>query len=353
MTQKSYKIIHENFKLNGITLNKEALSLIAYSFIKEGNEFQIQAGNFILDWLNINNYIEVLTSGTTGKPKTIRIEKQAMVNSALSTGLYFDLKTEDKALNCLPVKYIAGKMMFVRAFVIGLHLDFVAPNAMPLLINEKIYDFVAMVPLQVENSSVNLNQIKTLIVGGAKINKALENKILNSECKVFETYSMTETVTHIAVKRVGERVFSILPNVSISQDNRNCLVISAPDLNVENLITNDVVKLVSNNQFIWLGRFDNVINSGGIKLFPEQIEEKIAKKIRNRLFVAGIPDEKLGEKLVLFVEGIPFEIENSVFDSLDKYEKPKEIKFIPIFEETETGKIKRKEILASILKLKP
>lgn len=344
----SYKVLHKNFKLNGIFLNNEDLFLVAYSFIKEGKEFEKQAGKFILDWLDDNTFIEVSSSGTTGKPNILKIEKQIMVNSALATGLFFDLKSGDKALNCLPTKYIAGKMMFIRAFVLGLDLDFVAPTSIPI-INNKCYNFVAMVPIQVENSLTNLNQIQKLIIGGAKINTDLEFKLLESSCIAFETYSMTETVTHIAAKRVGEKAFKTLPNVSINQDNRNCLIVSASNLKVENLVTNDIIELISENEFIWLGRFDNVVNSGGIKLFPEQIEEKLLKKIINRFFLAGIPDKKLGEKLVLFIEGNPFEVENSIFDILDKYEKPKEIKFIPIFEETETGKIKRKAILASYL----
>jgi O-succinylbenzoic acid--CoA ligase len=215
--------------------------------------------------------------------------------------------------------------------------------------NKNNYDFVAMVPLQAENSIAQLNQIKKLIVGGAKVNDTLEKKLAKSKCTVFETYSMTETVTHIAAKKIGQKAFTVFPNITISQDDRNCLVISAPDLDVENIATNDIVELVARNQFIWLGRQDNVINSGGIKLIPEQIEAKLSEKLTSRFFVAGIPDEKLGEKLLLFIEGAPFELDASIFDSLDKYEKPKEIKFIPHFAETETGKIKRNEVVSSLL----
>jgi O-succinylbenzoic acid--CoA ligase len=346
MNKLTYKNVHNKFKLNGFHFNNEDLCRVAYSFIKEGSEYEKPVGAFILDWFDDNPYLEIMTSGTTGKPKIIRVQKQAMVNSALATGDFFQLQSGNRALNCLPVKYIAGKMMFVRAFILGLDMDFVAPSSSPMNRNENNYDFVAMVPLQVENSLTQLNQIKILIVGGAKINNDLEKRLIQSKCKVFETYSMTETVTHIAAKRVGDKSFTILPNVFISQDDRNCLVISAPNLNVKNIVTNDIVELVSDNQFIWLGREDNVINSGGIKLFPEQIEAKLSEKISNRFFVAGIPDEKLGEKLILFIEGNEYQIETSVYDDLNKFEKPKEIKFIPHFAETETGKIKRNEILA-------
>ncbi|SFB26281.1 O-succinylbenzoic acid--CoA ligase [Flavobacterium swingsii] len=349
MTKPTYKNVHNKFKLNGFHFTKDDLCRVAFSYIKEGTEHEKPLGSFILDWFDDKSYLEIKTSGTTGTPKIIRVEKQAMVNSAVATGDFFELKSGDKALNCLSVKYIAGKMMFVRAFILGLDLDSVDPTSAPMNRNENQYDFVAMVPLQVENSLTQLHQIKTLIIGGAKINFGLEKKLIQSKCNAFETYSMTETVTHIAAKRVGEKAFTTLPNVSISQDDRDCLVISAPNLNAKNIITNDVIELVSNNQFIWLGRQDNVINSGGIKLFPEQIEAKLSEKIANRFFVSGIPDEKLGEQLILFIEGNPYEIESSLFDDLDKYEKPKQIKFIPHFAETETGKIKRNEVIASFL----
>lgn len=349
MNKIAYTNVHNKFKLNGYHLDKDDLCRVAYSFIKEGKDFEKPVGDFILDWFDSKHYLEIKTSGTTGEPKIIKVQKQAMVNSALATGDFFELQPGNTILNCLPVKYIAGKMMFVRAFILGLEMDFVAPSSNPMKRNKNNYDFVAMVPLQAENSIAQLNQIKKLIVGGAKVNDTLEKKLAKSKCTVFETYSMTETVTHIAVKKIGQKAFTVFPNITISQDDRNCLVISAPDLDVENIATNDIVELVARNQFIWLGRQDNVINSGGIKLIPEQIEAKLSEKLTSRFFVAGIPDEKLGEKLLLFIEGAPFELDASIFDSLDKYEKPKEIKFIPHFAETETGKIKRNEVVSSLL----
>jgi O-succinylbenzoic acid--CoA ligase len=349
MNKIAYTNVHNKFKLNGYHLDKDDLCRVAYSFIKEGKDFEKPVGDFILDWFDSKHYLEIKTSGTTGEPKIIKVQKQAMVNSALATGDFFELQPGNTILNCLPVKYIAGKMMFVRAFILGLEMDFVAPSSNPMKRNKNNYDFVAMVPLQAENSIAQLNQIKKLIVGGAKVNDTLEKKLAKSKCTVFETYSMTETVTHIAAKKIGQKAFTVFPNITISQDDRNCLVISAPDLDLENITTNDIVELVARNQFIWLGRQDNVINSGGIKLIPEQIEAKLSEKLTSRFFVAGIPDEKLGEKLLLFIEGAPFELDASIFDSLDKYEKPKEIKFIPHFAETETGKIKRNEVVSSLL----
>ena len=160
---------------------------------------------------------------------------------------------------------------------------------------------------------------------------------------------MTETITHIAAKKVGEKAFTVLPNVTISYDENNCLVIHAPRISDEIIVTKDIVELVNENQFVFLGRYDNMVNSGGIKLIPEQIEDKLGKKIHSRFFVAGKPDDKLGEKLVLIIEGEKHEIEDRVFDVLDKYEKPKEILFVPKFKETDNGKIIRKETLELVL----
>jgi O-succinylbenzoic acid--CoA ligase len=156
---------------------------------------------------------------------------------------------------------------------------------------------------------------------------------------------MTETITHIAARKLGEKAFTVLPNVTISYDDRSCLVIHAPRISPEVIITNDIVELVNENQFIFLGRMDNVINSGGIKLIPEQIEEKLASKIHQRFFITSKPDNELGEKVVLVVEGDKHDFDDSLYEALDKYEKPKEIIFIPNFKETASGKVMRKETL--------
>jgi o-succinylbenzoate---CoA ligase len=337
--------IHCDFKLNGKHFSKEELFQLAYSLIKEGEKFQYDCGTFLLDWLDQNDYIIVQTSGTTGIPKLLKINKKAMVNSAIASSFFLGLTAGNSALCCLPVQYIAGKMMWVRALVLGLHLDFVVPSSFPLLNNKNDYDFVAMVPLQAENSIGQLHQIRQLIIGGAKVSSTLVKKLQSSSCKIYETYSMTETVTHIALKPIGEEVFKVLPNVKIAIDNRACLIIDAPLLNDQKIYTNDIVELVSDNEFIWKGRIDHIINSGGIKLFPEVIEEKLTSKINNRFFIAGIPDEKLGERVAIFIEGDAFIISDLVFESLQKYEKPKSVFFIPKFIETETGKIKRKETI--------
>jgi O-succinylbenzoic acid--CoA ligase len=348
MDKITYKNVNNHFKLNGFHLNRKDLCRVAYSFIKEGEEHEKSVGDFILDWFDKKSYIELNTSGTTGNPKIIQMDKQAMVNSALATGDFFDLRPGDKALHCLPTKYIAGKMMFVRGFILGLDMDFVAPSSNPLLHNETKYDFVSLVPLQAQNSLTELKNVKKMIVGGAKMSKSLEKSLSKLSTKGYETYGMTETITHIAAKKIGEKAFSVLPNIKISQDERNCLVINAPKISEETIVTNDLVELVNENEFVFLGRIDNVINSGGIKLIPEQIEEKLSNKIHSRFFVTGIQDATLGEKLALIIEGEKQPLDETIFDGLDKYEKPKEVFYVSKFIETQNGKIKRKEILEHI-----
>lgn len=342
MIHVTYENVHNQFKLNGFQLDKEDLCRVAYSFIKEGEDFEKPVGNFLLDWFDSKSYIEMQTSGSTGTPKLIRVDKQAMVNSALATGDFFELHAGNKALQCLPVKYVAGKMMLIRSIILGLDLDYVAPSSHPMEGLEEKYDFVAMVPLQAQNSLKELRNVKKLIVGGARINSSLEKELMKLPTQVFETYGMTETITHIAAKRVGDKLFTVLPDVTISYDDRNCLVIHAPKIIAEEtVVTNDLVELVNENQFKFLGRIDNVINSGGIKILPEQVEQKLDGKLDRRFFITSKEDSELGEKVVLVLEGELFDIDPKVFDCLDKYEHPKELIFVSKFIETENGKVIR------------
>jgi O-succinylbenzoic acid--CoA ligase len=345
MYNPTYENVHNQFKLNGFHLNREDLCRVAYSFIKEGEDFEKPVGDFLLDWFDSKPFIEMQTSGTTGAPKIISVSKQAMVESALATGDFFGLQPGNKALQCLPVKYVAGKMMLVRAMILGLDLEFVAPSSHPLELLEMDFDFVAMVPLQAQNSLTELKRVKKMIVGGAAVSKNLEKQLLKLPAQVFETYGMTETITHIAARKLGEKAFTVLPGVTISYDDRNCLVIHAARISDEVIVTNDIVELVNENQFIFIGRMDNVINSGGIKLIPEQIEEKLSQSMTHRFFIASKPDPELGEKVILVVEGETYDLGSDIYKDLDKYEKPKEVLFIPKFKETGSGKIMRKETL--------
>ena len=346
MTENKF---HISFKLNNKSFSSVD-ELLSYS-----KNFSEDISSFLESWFSNDAFIKVKTSGSTGVPKTIVLQKKQVVNSAKATGVFFDLKDNTKALLCLSAEYIAGKMMLVRALTLGWHLDVLEPNSNPLKGVSKAYDFAAMVPLQLENSIGKLNVIKKMIVGGGVVSNQLQEKLQFLKTEVYATYGMTETITHIAVKKlnncsinvfngVEKSFFKVLPNVEIFKDERSCLVIKALKVSDNVVFTNDVVTLISDIEFEWLGRFDNVINSGGIKLYPEKIEEKLSKVIKQRFFVASISDEKLGEKLVLIIEGKKKNI-NFKDTQLSKYEKPKLVFFVDNFIETETKKIQRKKTL--------
>ena len=350
---------HKDFKLNSTSF-ATVDELLFYTA-----KYSDKIHHFLQEWFSEKDYVIVHTSGSTGIPKAIKLQKKQLQNSAVATGDFFKLDEKTTALLCLPIEYIAGKMMLVRAVTLGWHLDVISSSSNPLKLNLTSYDFSAMVPLQVENSIDKLHQIKKLIVGGGAVSNSLQEKLQEVTTEVFATYGMTETITHIAVKKLNNfglpkgnatnnTCYKTLPNTTIYKDERNCLVIKNTSISDKVIFTNDVVALISDTQFKWLGRFDNVINSGGIKLYPEKIEADLSKIIRQRFFVAGIKDEKLGEKLVLLIESagdksikltdqLNSEMKNSKLFS--KFEIPKEIHFIDRFAETETKKIQRKKTM--------
>ncbi|PWG05269.1 AMP-binding protein [Polaribacter aquimarinus] len=334
---------HKSFRLNNQSFSSID-EIVAFT-----KSFSQDIYHFLESWFSTSDFITVQTSGSTGIPKSISLKKDQMVNSALATGVFFNVKAGTKALLCLPVNYIAGKMMLIRALTLGWHLDIIEPNSTPLKRLSKTYDFTAMVSIQVENSIDKLNQIKKIIIGGGAVSNLLQERLQCLNTEVFATYGMTETITHIAVKKLNNlkqnpNFYEILPNINIYKDYRNCLVVQASKVSEDIIFTNDVIKLISDTEFEWLGRFDNVINSGGIKLYPEKIEEKLSKIIKQRFFVASIPDNVLGQKLVLILEG-EFRNYNLNDIKLTKYEIPKQLFFIEKFVETKTKKIQRKQTL--------
>ncbi len=347
-------LLHKDFTLNGRKF-ASLTDILAYS-----KSLSQPLHLIIQEWLSDAEYIGLKTSGSTGSAKLIQVKKQQVIHSIEATSTYFKLPAGSKVLHCLPLQYVAGKVMLFRALYMGWKLDMVSPTSKLEITLEKSYDFAAMVPLQLENSLLVLNSIKKLIVGGGAVSNDLKSKIASFNCQIFETYGMTETITHIAVKPINhaqaESYFTALPNVAIFRDERNCLVIRAPKISEEMIVTNDVVQLISDCKFQWLGRFDNIINSGGIKLNPEEIEGQLMPFIKGRFFVAGLPDAHLGERLVLIVES-ELKTEDSkaeLFQKieentiLNKFQKPKEIIFVKKFDETESGKIKRKSTVNSI-----
>lgn len=321
-------------------------------------DWEIALGSFLKDWLSDDLDIELFTSGSTGVPKKIIVNKSAMVYSAQRTLNFFHLKKGAKALLCLSTDYIAGKMMVVRALVGGLHLIAHGVDSNPLKHLKEEIDFAALVPTQAkecfEHSQDQFKLVKTIILGGAKVDWELAQKMnqVSSEC--WETYGMTETVSHIALRRIAlepNTPFCLLPGIEIRQDDRSCLVIEPSDINQYRLVTNDIVELKSENEFVLKGRYDNVINTGGLKLFPEELEGKLSKKLDQDFIFCGIPDSKWGESVVLVIESnVSLKFDESIYSTLKKYEKPKNVYFLESFPRTESGKIQRSKIKEIILK---
>lgn len=355
--------------LNGQTLNREDVISRAVEWENDdaGETWLSALGKFLKQWYSTEEIITVNTSGSTGKPKEIQLKKSAMIESAKATGEYLQLHNHPDALLCLSARFIAGMMMVVRAMVYKQNLICVTPDGNPLLhlTGENIPAFAAMVPAQVYNALNNpvsaalLKKMRTLIIGGGEIHPLLEKQLKSLQNAVYATFGMTETITHIALRRIsGQGVtdyFTTLQGISVSVDNRGCLVIHAPHINPEPIITNDLVEIKGTEQFRWLGRYDNIINRGGIKLIPEMIEKKLAEKISGRFFIAPFSDARFGQVPVLIVEDETMliderkRLEESIDKLLTKIEKPFQIIYIRNFELTGSGKINRMATLQKIV----
>lgn len=348
--------------INGIHYNEKALLSYCRDLISNSeNEWEKDYCKFIVEWLNDAEHVKAKTSGSTGAPKSMYLSKQKMRNSAKLTGEFFNFRAGQNALFCLSANFIAGKMMIVRAFEWQLNLIPVAPDGHPLENISSDIDFAAMIPLQVKNSlklEKGLQQIKKLLIGGGAVDQILENDLQELSTECFIGYGMTETVSHVAIRALNghnkSQAYQAMGNAKFSIDTRNCLSINAPAILDEPLLTNDVVELHDKTQFEWKGRFDNVINSGGIKLFPEQIEKKLEVLINQPFFIAGLPDEHLGQKVVLLIEwddvdeNQKMELEYKIKSLLDKFEQAREIFYVSEFQRTSTDKIQRDATLSAV-----
>ncbi|MDN5214146.1 AMP-binding protein [Fulvivirgaceae bacterium BMA12] len=322
--------------------------------------FEKDTLSFIQSWLRGEGYFTVPTSGSTGKPKDIEIPRSAMEHSAHLTGNALKLATGDRALACINTAYIGGKMMLARALILGMDLTVVTPSSNPFATIEpgRYFDFIALVPLQLETllaegGGVNiLNQAKAIIVGGAAVSEQLKQKMQVIDAPIYATYGMTETVSHIALKKLngpdGDQHFKVFDEMIIGQDERDCLTIQSKLTGGNTIITNDRVRIISSHEFEWLGRIDNVVNTGGVKVQVEQLEFSISSILtglgRNENFMVGaVDDQRLGQKLILLLEG-PESPEDALLDQLKKqlaFHAPREIKWIKEFSRTATGKINR------------
>ncbi len=316
--------------------------------------------DFLKNWFDDSETIVVHTSGSTGKPKDIQLTKNAMRNSARMTNAFFGLNETSTALLCLPANYIAGKMMMVRAIEGKFNLITVEPKANPFENLQQAIDFTAITPYQLLHSLEEIKrlEIKKMIVGGAKINSETAAAVQQFSTAIYETYGMTETYSHIALRAVNGHeksdFFQILKGISIRKNENDCLCIKAPHLLSDEISTNDIVELIDDEQFKIVGRFDNIINSGGIKINPETIEQKLEKLISFPYFISSKPDNVLGNKVILVIQSSPltpkFEAEliKAIDISLEKYERPKEIIYISQFCYSDTNKLLKAETLRKI-----
>jgi len=287
---------------------------------------------FISDWQSANPFLLVHTSGSTGKPKQLQVEKVRMAASARMTCSFLGLKEGDTALLCMPLDYVAGKMMVVRSQVCGLRLISVPPSSTPLDSVHEPIDFAAMVPLQVKRSldDPRLRQIRHLIIGGGAIDESLEQALRTFPNHVWSTYGMTETLSHIALRPLNGADATLwytpFEGVSVSLSVDGCLVIDAPYVCADTLITNDIAEINDRGQFRILGRKDNTINTGGIKVQIEEVERLINS---SHIMITSAPDPLLGEAIVMLLESSTSTTDRlcieSAISQLPKYWQPKRI----------------------------
>ncbi|MEE9374297.1 MAG: AMP-binding protein [Saprospiraceae bacterium] len=343
----------KTYRIDGIDMDISMAEDISQSASGE----QKKIAKAILDW-NYNEEFTFLTSGSTGPPKLLVFTKDQIKASIYQSQQAFELLQSDNILLCLPMKYVAGKMMLYRALHLGMNVITAQPKIVLQDVMNHSVSFAAFIPLQVEvllGSKAGakwFSSIKNVIIGGADISISLEKKLATYANNIYHTYGMTETLTHIAIRKLsigGLSYFQALPNISLSQNDNKTLMITAHHLNVQ-VKTHDVVDFLNDKSFRIKGRIDNVINSGGLKIYPEELEAIFKKYIETKLVVIGESDNHLGERVILVVESqsvIDPEWIRAAQSELPKNKWPKKVKYLDELPLTENGKIKRKMILGS------
>lgn len=307
------------------------------------------ASGFIKEWESDTAYVTAYTSGSTGQPKPVRLSKADMEISARATCEFFNLTSSSHLLLPLSTDYIAGKMMVVRALLFNSTLTALKPATDPFR-NQQLpaeVALVAIVPSQIPALIEASSRCKftNIIIGGAPVLPDQLQQLKDAGLNGWITYGMTETCSHVALRHISHPLYTALPGVTFSVDSRNCLAIKHDTMSFGLLQTNDVVELLSPTRFVWLGRQDNVINSGGIKIHPEIDEAILAPYIDVNFYIAARPDAKWGELPVLMLEGTDNGRTNQYLAAaasrLPKYHNPKSAMWTPQFQRTNSGKIKR------------
>ncbi|MBB4036757.1 O-succinylbenzoic acid--CoA ligase [Dysgonomonas hofstadii] len=320
------------------------------------SDFHRELYLFLQNWFSRSPFLKVKTSGSTGTPKEMLVEKSRMMQSAQLTCSFLELKEGDKSLLCMSLDYIAGKMMVVRALIAGLDLYPVSPSGNPLKNNDITYDFAAMIPMQVYNSLQSdierkcLAGIRNLIIGGGAIDTQLAEQLKGFPNDIYSTYGMTETLSHIALRKINgndaSENYMPFSSVNLLLSQEGALIIDAPLVSREKLYTNDIAEINDDGSFRILGRKDNVINSGGVKIQIEEVERLLKPYINNPYAITSSTDPKFGEIVVLVVEE---DIDPLIFEGkLPDYYFPRRIVKVDSIPLTETGKINRPAVKALI-----
>lgn len=344
-----------------IRINNEVFALheletvAAEKLQTELTEWKQDFYRFVIEWFDSSDFVELNTSGSTGTPKTIRLPKAMMRRSATRTLQYFNTKKEEKLLLSLSCKYIAGKMMLVRALCGNHSLEVVDPASDFSFLQHEKYGLGAVVPLQLgkmlENSPKSVENIRCLLVGGSAVPTALEEQIRGLKNEIVSTYGMTETASHIALRHLSgpkaSSYYHALPGIGLRCNSNGCLEIKE-NHDADWLGTTDLAEMLSPDEFIIIGRADDAIVSGGLKFHPALIEKKLEAHISLPFFISSEEDEKLGARLILILEAedspeLRRQIETTCLHALDKFEQPRKIVFVEKIQRTETGKIVRKE----------
>lgn len=360
-----------SYPFSSIWVNGRAVSLdlILKEEVTPLSPFEHSTFTFIREWFSDQEIFTTQTSGSTGTPKVISFTRGQMMASARLTAQALELRRLSHALVCIDTKYIGGKMMLVRSFVTGMRILAVDPCACPLqkIPIDTCVNFAAFVPYQVQSMLVSkhphfLNNPDVAIIGGAPLDEQTIEQLQGLLCRCYATYGMTETISHIALRGLNgpsrDDHFHTLPGISLKKDERGCLVADVPFLN-EKIITNDLVDIADERRFQWLGRWDNVINTGGVKVIPEKVEAALVKifseaGITSRFFIHSIPDKSFGNKVVLVIEAtgstqpLLEKIFPEILTRMPAYERPREVMIAEVFSTSGSGKINRVNTLKNI-----
>ncbi len=357
------QILPTSLLLNGREYAYDAIQQYPARLDAPVNGYEARVLDFIRQWLNGTQEFTLTTSGSTGPPTPIVLQRRQLEASARRTADFFDLGPGDRALVCLNCEYIGGLMMLVRGLERNLHLTIVEPHADPFahVAADAEFDFSAFVPLQLKavlaaGHAPRLNRMKTLLVGGAPADATLQRELQPLTVAVWLTYGMTETCSHVALRRLNgpqaSPSFRVLPGIAAGQDERGCLTLRGDVTGDLLIVTNDVVHLLDAHAFEWLGRADFVINSGGVKVPAEKVELVLDVALAEigaarRCFVAGQSDARLGQAVTAFIEGpalaqaLETQLKTLLTARLGRYEQPRQLRYVPEFRTTAAGKLDR------------